>query len=254
MCGRFSITDPDEALRALFGYNGPPMDFAPRYNVAPTQSVPVVRLNHEGKRTIVAMRWGLVPFWAKDVKIGAKMINARSETIATQPAFREAFKARHCLVLADGFYEWNTSVKVPKGGMKQPYRIVIGERRGDPPLAGAAATGAVRARPFVFAGLWERWRDRAQGKDAPPVDSFTIITTSAAPAIAHIHDRMPVMLNRREDFEAWLDAEKTPPAEAQKLLKPYAGADLVVYPVTPQVNNYRYEEPDSVVPVETTAF
>jgi putative SOS response-associated peptidase YedK len=244
VCGRFSITDPDEALRALFGYNGPPMDFAARYNVAPTQDVPVVRLNHEGKRAITKMRWGLVPFWAKDLKIGAKMINARSETIATQSAFREAFKARRCLVLADGFYEWNTSVKVPKGGMKQPYRVVIGDE---------AAKGAVRARPFVFAGLWERWRDRAQGKDAPPVDSFTIITTDAAPAIAHIHERMPVMLNRREDFEAWLDPEKTPPAEAQKLLKPYAGADLALYPVTPKVNDYRYEEPDSVAPVGPSA-
>jgi putative SOS response-associated peptidase YedK len=238
MCGRFSITDPDEALRALFGYNGPPMDFEPRYNVAPTQDVPVVRLNHEGKRAITKMRWGLVPFWAKDLKIGARMINARAETIATQSAFREAFKARRCLVLADGFYEWNTTAKVAKGEKKQPYRVVIGDER--------------RARPFAFAGLWERWRDRAAGKDAPPVDSFTIITTDAAPAIAHIHERMPVMLNRREDFEAWLDAEKTPPAEAQKLLKPYAGADLAVYPVTPKVNDYRYEEPDSVLPVPGT--
>jgi putative SOS response-associated peptidase YedK len=238
MCGRFSITDPDEALRALFGYNGPPMDFEPRYNVAPTQDVPVVRLNHEGKRAITKMRWGLVPFWAKDLKIGARMINARAETIATQSAFREAFKARRCLVLADGFYEWNTTAKVAKGEKKQPYRVVIGDER--------------RARPFAFAGLWERWRDRAAGKDAPPVDSFTIITTDAAPAIAHIHERMPVMLNRREDFEAWLDAEKTPPAEAQKLLKPYAGADLAVYPVTPKVNDYRYEEPDSVLPVAGT--
>ena len=122
MCGRFSITDPDEALRALFGYNGPPMDFQPRYNVAPTQEMPVVRLNHEGKRAITKMRWGLVPFWAKDLKIGAKMINARSETLASQPAFREAFKARRCLVLADGFYEWNAAVKVPKGQKRQPYR------------------------------------------------------------------------------------------------------------------------------------
>ncbi len=245
MCGRFSITDPDEALRSLFGYNGPPMDFAPRYNVAPTQEVPVVRLNHEGKRAITKMRWGLVPFWAKDLKIGAKMINARSETITTLPAFREAFKARHCLVLADGFYEWDTKVKPVKGAKKPPYRVVIGEED---------SKGALRARPFVFAGLWERWRDRAAGKDAPPVDSFTIITTEAAPAIAHIHERMPVMLNRREDFEAWLDAEKTPPAEAQKLLKPYAGSDLAIYPVTTNVNDYRYEEPDSVARVEPAAI
>ena len=235
MCGRFSITDPDEALRALFGYNGPPMVFAPRYNVAPTQMVPVVRFNSEGKRAIAPMRWGLIPFWAKDMKIGAKMINARAETLATQPAFREAFKVRRCLVLADGFYEWHTAAPVAKGAKKQPYRVVIGDSE--------------RARPFAFAGLWERWRDRAAGKDAPPVDSFTIITTNAVPAIADIHDRMPVMLNRREDFELWLDAAHHPAAEAQKLLKPYAGADLAVFPVSPKVNDYRYDEPDAVQPV-----
>ena len=118
MCGRFSITDPDEALRALFGYNGPPMDFVPRYNVAPTQNVPVVRLNSEGKRAIVAMRWGLIPSWAKDAKIGSMMINARADTVATKPAFRAAFKARHCLVLANGFYEWQAA---PGSKRKQPF-------------------------------------------------------------------------------------------------------------------------------------
>jgi len=239
MCGRFTITDPDEALRALFGYNGPPMDFKPRYNVAPTQEVPVVRYNSQGKRAIATMRWGLVPFWAKDLKIGAKMINARAETLSTLPAFREALKARRCLVLADGFYEWDTTVKVPKGEKRQPYRVVIGEPG--------------RARPFVFAGLWERWRDRAAGKDAPPIDSFTIVTTEAAPAIAHIHERMPVMLNRREDFELWLDAAQHPPAEAQKLLKPYGGPDLAVFPVNPKVNDHRNDDPECTAPLEIPA-
>src|SRR5262245_7413275 len=184
MCGRFSITDPDEALRALFGYNAPPLDLAPRYNVAPTQSVPVVRLNREGKRAIATMRWGLIPYWAKDAKIGAKMINARAETVGSNSAFKMAFKTRRCLVLADGFYEWQQA-QAKKGVTKQPYRVVLGD--------------ASHARPFAFAGLWERWRDPAAGKDAPPLDSFTIITTDAAPAIAHIHDRMPVMLSRREE-------------------------------------------------------
>ncbi|HEY7610726.1 MAG TPA: SOS response-associated peptidase [Alphaproteobacteria bacterium] len=229
MCGRFSITDPDEALRALFGYNGPPMDFAPRFNVAPTQSVPVVRLNSEGKRAIVAMRWGLIPAWAKEAKIGAKMINARAETVAENKVFRTAFKTRRCLALANGFYEWKTN-----GKSKQPYRVVI--------------VDAARPRPFAFAGLWERWRDPAAAKDAPPLDTFTIVTTEAAPAIAHIHERMPVMLTRREEFEAWLDAEKTPPAEAQKLLAPYAGADLAAYAVSTKVNNARYDGADCVEP------
>src|SRR5215470_13302722 len=126
MCGRFLITDPDEAFRSLFGYNGPSLDFAPRYNVAPTQTVPVVRLNSEGKRAFTQMRWGLIPFWAKEAKIGAKMINARSETVATLAAFREAFKARRCLVPANGFYEWQTNAPVAKGAKKQPYRVVLG--------------------------------------------------------------------------------------------------------------------------------
>jgi putative SOS response-associated peptidase YedK len=236
MCGRFSITDPDEALRALFGYNGPPMDFAPRYNVAPTQSVPVVRLNSEGKRAIVAMRWGLIPSWAKEAKIGSTMINARADTVATKPAFRAAFKARRCLVLANGFYEWQAPAGAARGAKKQPYRIVLGD--------------AAHARPFAFAGLWERWRDPAAAKDAPPLDTFTIATTDAAPAIAYIHERMPVMLTRREEFEAWLDAEKTPPAEAQKLLKPYAGADLAAYTVSTKVNNARYDGADCVTPAD----
>jgi putative SOS response-associated peptidase YedK len=110
--------------------------------------------------------------------------------------------------------------------------------------------GAVRARPFALAGLWERWRDPAAAKDVPPLDTFTIVTTDAAPAIAHIHERMPVMLTRREEFEAWLDAEKTPPAEAQKLLKPYAGADLAAYTVSTKVNNARYDGADCVAPAE----
>ncbi|MFO0987519.1 MAG: SOS response-associated peptidase [Alphaproteobacteria bacterium] len=235
MCGRYSITDPDEAIRSLFGYNGPPFDFAPRYNAAPTQSMPVVRLNHEGKRAIVAMRWGLIPSWAKEAKIGAMMINARADTVATKPAYRAAFKARHCLVLANGFYEWQAPPEgAPKGAKKQPYRIVLGSRE--------------RARPFAFAGLWERWRDPAAKKDAPPLDTFTIVTTDAAPAIAHIHDRMPAMLTTREQIEAWLDAEKTPPAEAQKLLRPYAGGDLAAYTVGLKVNNARYDGADCVAP------
>jgi putative SOS response-associated peptidase YedK len=229
MCGRFSITDPDEALRDLFGYNGPPLDLAPRYNVAPTQSVPVVRVNEQGQRGIALLRWGLVPYWAKDLRIGAKMINARAETVAKQSAFRDALKARRCLVPADGFYEWEAD-----GAVKQPYRVVI----GDP----------AHPRPFAFAGLWERWRDRAKPRDAEPLESFTIITTDAAPAIARIHDRMPVMLRRREDLEAWLDVANHPPAEVQKLLKPYAGADLAAIAVSAKVNNARYDAPDCIAP------
>ncbi len=230
MCGRFLITDPDEAFRSLFGYNGPPLDFKPRYNVAPTQSVPVVRLNREGQRAIAEMRWGLIPYWAKEAKIGAKMINARADTVAEKSAFKEALKQRRCLIPANGFYEWKTD-----GKTKQPHRIVLGD--------------AAWPRPFAFAGLWERWRDPAADEDAAPVVSFTIITTDAAPAIAHIHDRMPVMLTRREELEAWLDAAKHPPAEVQKMLQPYAGRDLAAFPVSARVNNHRNDDPECAAPL-----
>jgi putative SOS response-associated peptidase YedK len=173
------------------------------------------------------LRWGLVPYWAKDLRIGAKMINARAETVATLPAFREAYRARRCLVPADGFYEWKA-----EGKAKHPYRVVI----GDP----------AHPKPFAFAGLWERWRERGQPKDAPPVESFTIVTTAAAPAIAHIHDRMPVMLRRREDLEAWLDTAHHPPERVAPLLAPYAGDDLAAIAVSAKVNNARYDEPDCI--------
>jgi len=234
MCGRFTITDPDEALRALFGYNGPPVDMAPRYNVAPTQSVPVVRLNESGGRGIAKLRWGLIPSWAKEAKIGAQMINARADTVATKPAFRAAFNARRCVVPADGFYEWTAAGKV-----KQPWRILL----GDP----------AHPTPFAFAGLWERWRDPTAAKDAPLVETFTIITTDAAPAIAAIHHRMPVILTKRDDLDAWLDAAKTPPEAAQKLLTPYAGADLKPVAVSTKVNNARHDAPDCVEPAAAVA-
>ena len=230
MCGRFLITDPDEALRDLFGYNGPPLEFAPRYNVAPTQSVPVVRLNEAGQRGIALLRWGLVPSWAKEIGIGAKMINARAETLAEKPAFSAAAKSRRCLVPADGFYEWKPAQE--KEGKKQPYRIVL----GDP----------AHPTAFAFAGLWERWRDPAKPKDTPPLETFTIVTTEAAPAIAHIHARMPVMLRRREDVEAWLDCANHPPETVQRLLAPYAGSEFAAVAVSTKVNNARYDSADCV--------
>lgn len=233
MCGRFTITDPQEGLRALFGANDPPA-YKPRYNVAPTQSVPVVRLNENGARGIAMLRWGLIPSWAKEAKIGAQMINARADTVAEKPAFRAAFKTRRCAVLADGFYEWKAEGKV-----KQPWRILL----GDP----------ARPRPFVFAGLWERWRDPAAAADAPAIESFTIITTDAAPAIEQIHHRMPVMLTKRDDIEAWLDPAKTPPAEAAKLLQPYSGADLTAVAVTTKVNNARFDGPECLEPADKIA-
>jgi putative SOS response-associated peptidase YedK len=218
MCGRYSITTPVEAMRGLFGFAGPGLNLQPRYNAAPTQELPVVRRVAEGDdRELVLLRWGLVPPWAKDVKIAARLINARAETVAEKPSFRAAFRRRRCLVPADGFYEWK---KAAGGGQKQPFRIRL-------PDGG----------PFAFAGLWERWQ--AEGGEA--VESFTIVTTKAAPSVRDIHLRMPVILPPAE-YQHWLD----PAADADDLgalLRPYEAA-LDTYPVATTVNNVRNDSPD----------
>ena len=226
MCGRFSLNAAEAELRRLFGYDGPPLNLMPRYNIAPTQTVPVVAVGREGNRVLVMMRWGLIPSWAKDLTGGAKLINARAEGIAEKPAFRDAFAKRRCFVPADGFYEWR---ELP-GGRKQPYRI----RRPD---------GA----PFAFAGLWEQWRG-PEGR----VLSFTIVTTEANDRLRPIHGRMPVVL-APEDFATWLDAA-TPAQAALALLRPCPDGWLVAEPVGPRVNNVKnddstcWEPPEEPVP------
>ncbi len=171
MCGRYSITTPVEALARLFRFSGPLPNLRPRYNVAPTQQVPIVRrAQDDGEREVAQVRWGLIPFWAKDEKIGYKLINARAEGIDAKPSFREAFKrGRRCLIPADGFYEWWKGTKP-----KQPWRITLED-----------------GGPFAFAGLWERWE---KAPDGVPVESCTIITTAANALVAKLHDRMPVIL------------------------------------------------------------
>ena len=173
MCGRFSITDPDEALRALFGYNGPPIEMEPRYNVAPTQVVPVVRLNRSGGRGIAKLRWGLLPPWAKAAGDGAKMINARADTVADKPAFRDAFKARRCLVPADGFYEFTD----PEPGQKLKTKWLFTLKD---------------AELFCIAGVMKQ-------------DAFAMLTVEPGPDIAPYHDRQIVVLEPRQ-WEGWLAA------------------------------------------------
>ena len=218
MCGRFVLTTPAEALRQAFDFVERP-NLAPRYNIAPTQDVPVIRQrrNPPGERTIQMLRWGLVPPWAVSLAGGAKMINARAETIMEKPAFRTAFLRRRCLVPADGFYEWR-----PGDATKQPYRI-------------SARDGA----PLAFAGLWERWSPPGQD-GARPVDSFTIVTTAANRALAPLHHRMPVVL-APADHSGWLD----PAAEASALLallRPAADDRLRYVPVDRRVNNVRNDD------------
>jgi putative SOS response-associated peptidase YedK len=187
MCGRYSLTTPSEAMRRLFGFVNPLANLPPRYNIAPTQAVPVVRLAsraqgaggiESGERELVQVRWGLIPFWAKDASIGAKTINARAEGIAGKPAFRAAFKSRRCLIPADGFYEW-----LRTGTVKQPFCFEV--RDGE---------------LFAFAGLWERWRNSA----GEWIRSCSILTTTRNAVTSQVHDRMPVILDKA-DYELWLD-------------------------------------------------
>jgi len=222
MCGRFSLNAAEAELRRLFGYDGPALNLAPRYNIAPTQTTPVVTIGREGHRVLVVMRWGLIPSWAKDMTIGAKLINARADTVAEKPAFRAAFAKRRCLIPADGFYEWQAVA----GKAKQPYRI-------------HQADGA----PFAFAGLWEQW----QGPEAR-VLTFTIVTTDANDRLRPIHDRMPVLL-APPDYAQWLDPA-TPAEAARALLRPAPNEALVAEPIGTRINNVRNDDPSCWDPPE----
>jgi putative SOS response-associated peptidase YedK len=214
---------PQEAVVRLFGLNSAP-DLLPRYNIAPTQSVLAIRADEQAGREAQTLRWGLVPFWAKDLAIGSRMINARGETVSEKPAFRQAFRRRRCLIPADGFYEWQ---KVPGG--KQPWFI---SRRDDIPLA--------------FAGLWERW-DKRGTED--PVETCTIVTTAANATLAPLHDRMPVILGP-QDWDSWLGAN-TPPEALVDLLRPAADDLLGARPVSRRVNSPGNDGPELLA--ETTA-
>lgn len=220
MCGRFTITLDADSVREGLDLREMPADFIPRYNVAPSQPVAVVTSASE--RQARWMRWGLIPFWAKDPEIGNKMINARSETLAEKPSFRNAFSKQRCLVLADGFYEWQ---KPPKPARTQPYLF---RRAG--------------GEPFAFAGLWEMWRS-PEGLD---IYSCTIITCDANSVVSPVHPRMPVMLSG-ESMWAWLDLNR--PSELAALLKPYPADQMVRHPVSTLVNKPDLDIPALVAPL-----
>lgn len=222
MCGRYTLSAPSDVIAELFDVEPVPM--SPRYNVAPTQEAPVVRVEDpEAGRELALLRWGLVPFWAKDPSIGNRMINARSETASEKNAFRNSFKKRRCLVVADGFYEW----KKEQGG-KQPYWIHLSE-----------------AKPFAMAGLWSRWDKDGEA----PLETFTILTTDAHPKIAGVHDRMPVVL-RKDAYEAWLDPELQDKDELNALLTAESGEWLEFYPVSREVNSPSNDRPDLIESLE----
>jgi putative SOS response-associated peptidase YedK len=209
MCGRYAFFSPAEAVRRTFALDHV-AELEPRYNIAPTQDVPAVRAGPEGGRVFAMLHWGLVPKWASGRAVGNRMINARAETLAEKPSFRDAFRKRRCLVLADGWYEW----QVAPGG-KQPWFI----RRKD-------------ARPLAFAGLWERWKDPAGNSQ---LESCTIVTTDASASIRKIHDRMPVVLGE-QDWDRWLDAAYSDTGQLSGLLRPFEPGALEAWPVSRLVN------------------
>jgi putative SOS response-associated peptidase YedK len=216
MCGRFTLQIPPEMLAEIFGLLEIPV-YPARYNIAPTQQIPVIRQN--GQYHLEFLRWGLVPSWAKDPSIGNKMINARSETVHEKPAFRNAIKYKRCLIPSSGFYEW-----VQDGDAKRPLYIHL----KDEPL-------------MVFAGIWDKWISPEGGI----IESCSILTTHSNKLIETIHDRQPVIL-QPEEFNLWLDRDIVNPEVLAHLFHPYPADRMEMYPVSTQVNSTRNEGPDLI--------
>jgi putative SOS response-associated peptidase YedK len=231
MCGRFTLRTPLTVLAQQFlfdlGTAGiSPAEFLPRYNVAPTQTTPVVRRLPGGpRRELAFLHWGLVPSWSKDTKRAASAINARAETLAEKPMFRTAFARRRCLVLADGYFEWKAV-----GKKKQPYYFRMKDER-----------------PFAFAGLWETWRGTAGSADSP-LESCTVVTTAGNALSAEIHDRMPVILSP-DDYDAWLDPATTDRNELLAMLRPFPADEMKLEPVNPRVNSVRNDDAECIAPL-----
>lgn len=208
MCGRFARKSDPRKLAKDFRVAEAP-EAEPSYNIAPTHNILAVREGGEG-REMTFLKWGLVPSWAKDASIGARLINARSETVEQKPSFRDAFKRRRCVIPADGFYEWKR-----EGDRKQPFFFRL---RDD--------------RPFGFAGLWDRW----EGEGGQVINSCTILTTEANGVLRPVHDRMPVILHP-DDYELWLGAEARELGLVKEMLRPYPAEEMVGYPVGTGVNS-----------------
>ena len=217
MCGRFTLSQPTDAIASAFNIAQiPPLE--PRYNIAPTQLIPSILSASGGEKQLQMLRWGLIPSWAKDDKISAKLINARAETVSEKPSFKAAFKRRRCLIVADGFYEWQRQEK-----QKQPYYFRL-----------------QNAQLFAFAGLWEQWKS----PDEDIINSCTILTTEANDLLRPIHDRMPVILESK-DYGLWLDSEAQQP-QLQQLLRPYQADLMTSYTVSTKVNNPKNNTPECI--------
>jgi putative SOS response-associated peptidase YedK len=228
MCGRYVQASSPELLAEKFGVDEVRIeDHAPVYNVAPRAEMPAIR-RREDRTVLSRLRWGLVPSWAKDPKMGDRLINARAEAVADKPAYRTAFAKRRCLIPADGFYEWQ-----PVPGQKRKQPMFVHRRDGE---------------PMAFAGLWEVWRDRDAGEDADWLRTFAIVTTRANDALAPIHDRMPVILPEQA-WDTWLDRDTKPDA-LTSLLVPAPDEVIAVYPVSLLVNKADNDGPELVQRVE----
>jgi putative SOS response-associated peptidase YedK len=224
MCGRYKLTVPFQEIVRLYNLTNS-VNLQPRYNIAPSQDVLAVIYDADAKvRRGEMLRWGLVPFWAQDIKIGYNLINAKAETVADKPAYREAFKKRRCIIPADAFYEWAET----GNSLKQPYAIVMKDRG-----------------VFGFAGLWEKWTDKASGE---VVRSCTIITTEPNALCAPIHDRMPAILDPAE-YVRWLGQRPVTTNELHAMLKPYPADQMGCFKIGPKIGNVKYDEPSLVAPI-----
>ncbi len=216
MCGRYRLGRGREAFKKYFGVEADD-DWSPRYNIAPTQQVPTIRQNaKEPTRILSSMRWGLIPFWAKDISIGSSMINCRSETAASKPAFREPLEKRRCLIPADGFYEWKRAAKA-----KQPFCFQLDDES-----------------VFAFAGIWDRWKDAAGNR----IESFSILTTTPNAVTVDVHDRMPVILPP-DAYDLWLDPGFTDIAAVSDMLKPFDAKLMKKFAVSSRVNAAANDDP-----------
>ncbi|MEM4992167.1 SOS response-associated peptidase [Priestia sp. SB1] len=223
MCGRFSLTTDIAELQEQFNFdfNGE-FAFGSRFNIAPSQQVLTLG-SSEGKRVGTTMKWGLVPYWADDVKIGYKMINARGESVDEKASFKRPFKSKRCLILADGFYEWKK-----EGKNKQPFRFVMKDER-----------------PFAFAGLWEEWN---RGEE--PLYTCTIITTKPNKITEEVHDRMPVIL-KEDAYDLWLDPQMEDTEYLKSLLVPYPAEQMKMYPVSTIVNSPKNDVEECLAPLNS---
>lgn len=222
MCGRFTLTVDPGQLQEAFPWVDFPDQIPQRFNIAPTQ--PVAVIPNDGTNRLDFFNWGLIPFWAKDPKIGSRMINARSETIAEKPSFRGSFKYKRCLILADGFYEWQ---KLPDSKSKIPHFIHL--RNG---------------QPFAFAGLWDSWNS----DDGSEIRSCTIITTEPNQLLNKIHNRMPVIL-KPETYKDWIQEGENDPTLLMSFLNPYPSEAMEAFPVSTMVNSPQNDSPECVLPL-----